>query len=241
MIQELSLFFPAYNEEAVLADTVTKAIAVLQKLSLRQFEVIIVNDGSRDNTAAIADQLASKYPFVKVVHHQENRGYGGALKSGFAASRYEWIAFSDSDGQFDFSEIQNFLPYTDQYDAIIGYRINRQDHLVRKLNAQLWGLAMKKILNIKVKDLDCAFKLLRSSTIKSIGPLQSNGAFISAELLARLQNHGARTIEVGVTHYPRSIGKQTGANIQVIRKAFSEMWHLRKALAERPQNPNDKN
>lgn len=229
-MNSLSIFFPAYNEEANIEVTTLGAIKVAESLKLKAFEVIIVDDGSVDSTPKIADQLAKQHKVVRVIHHRPNQGYGGALKSGFAAAKYDWIVFTDSDGQFDLADIKKFIPKTTNHDAVLGYRIKRQDNGVRKLNAALWGAMMKLIFGFYVKDIDCAFKLIKRQTYASLAPLQSDGAFISTELIVKLKNAQARIAEVGVSHYPRTEGRPTGANLGVIKKAFSEMLSLRSSL-----------
>ena len=229
-VQRLSVFFPAYNEADNIARTVNQAKKVLQKLDFQSYEIIIVNDGSSDATARIADKLAANDTHIRVIHHQQNRGYGSALISGFAAARYDWVVFTDSDGQFDFAEIEKFLPLAVDHDAVLGYRVKRQDHAMRRLNAGAWGSLMKLNFGFQVRDIDCAFKLVRNDSIKSIWPLEASGAFVSTELIVKLKQSGASIAEVGVTHYPRTAGQSTGANFDVIKKAFIEMRQLRHEL-----------
>lgn len=227
----LSLFFPAYNEEANLASTVEKAIPVLKKVA-EKYELIIVNDGSKDKTGEIAAKLAQKYPFIKVITHHPNRGYGAAIKSGLYNSKYDWIVFTDSDGQFDFSEVSKLIDKTDWADLVIGYRINRQDSFLRKFFGWGWTFLTNILLGIKVKDVDCAFKLVKKKVIEGIPELQSSrGGMISPEFLAKARKAGFKIVEVGVHHYPRKAGKQTGANLKVILKSFVDLgklwWQIR--------------
>lgn len=229
-MNSLSIFFPAYNEEENIVATVSKAIKVAEKLKLNAYEVIIIDDGSTDKTPEMSDRLAKKYKNVRVVHHSPNQGYGGALKSGFMAARYEWIVFTDSDGQFELSDIHTFLPFTVGYDAILGYRKKRQDNIVRKINAWMWGSMMKTLFGFYVKDIDCAFKLVKREAYKAIDPLKSDGAFVSTELIVKLKKSNAKIAEVGVNHYPRTKGVPTGADLLVIKKAFAEMLELRSSL-----------
>jgi len=234
-VQRLSVFFPAYDEADNIVRTVQRAVAILEKLALRDYEIIIIDDGSYDETGKLADELAAKNPKIRVVHHARNRGYGAALVSGFEAARYDWVVFTDSDGQFDFAEIDRFWPLTEQHDAVLGYRLRRQDNVVRRLNAWAWGSLMKYNFGFQVRDIDCAFKLIKRGNLKHIWPLASTGAFISTELIVKLNQSGARIAEVGVTHYPRTVGQSTGANLAVIRKAFIEMRQLRRELKIQPQ------
>ncbi len=236
MVSELSVFFPAYNEESNLSTTVEKALKVLEKLNLKRYEVIIVNDGSKDKTGEVADQLAKTYKEVQVIHHPQNKGYGEALKSGFYSSKYDWIAFNDSDGQFDFSEITKLIEKTDEADFIAGYRINRQDNFIRKLNGWGWTFISNLFLGIGVRDVDCAFKLLKKEVIEKIPKLKSSrGGMISPELVALTRRKGFKIVEVGVHHYPRKVGEQTGANLKVIITSFVELFKLWWKLLEKKE------
>lgn len=230
-LKELSLFFPAYNEEANLENTVEKAIPVLKKVA-QEYELIIVNDGSKDKTGEIAEKLAQKYPFIKVITHSPNQGYGAALRSGFYHSQYQWIVTTDSDGQFDFAEVTKLIEKARNADLVIGYRINRQDPWARKLFGWGWTLLANLLLGVNAKDVDCSFKLVKKEVIDSIPKLQSvRGGMISPELLGKAKKAGFEIDQVGVYHYPRKEGKQTGANLKVIFRSFVDLgklwWRLR--------------
>jgi glycosyltransferase involved in cell wall biosynthesis len=238
-VRELSVFFPAHNEAENLARTVSTAVAELDRLALHDLEVVVVDDGSTDGTGDIAESLAANDTRIRVVHHPVNRGYGAALKSGFAAARREWVFYTDSDGQFDLADIDRLLPYAGEFDAIIGYRIQRSDHAIRKVNQALWSGLVRRVLGIDIRDVDCAFKLLRRSSLEGIDPLVSEGATISAELLVKLQRSGARLKQVGIPHHPRVAGKPSGSDPRVIARAFRELFRLRRSLrpssSARPQ------
>lgn len=222
----LSLFFPAYNEEGNIKNTVEKAIPVLKNVASK-YELLIVDDGSKDKTGEIADKLAEEYSFIRVVHHHPNQGYGAALKSGFYNSKQEWIVFTDSDGQFDFSEVTRLIEKSGEADIVAGYRINRQDPLMRKIFGFGWTFLSRLLLGVGVRDVDCAFKLVKKKVIDTIPPLQSTrGGMISPELLGRAKKAGFKIVEVGVHHYPRKEGKQTGANLKVIFKSFMDLGKL---------------
>jgi glycosyltransferase involved in cell wall biosynthesis len=231
LVNEISVFFPAYNEEDNLQNTVAKALPVLKKIA-RRWEIIIIDDGSKDQTGKIAENLAKKDPRIRVVHHPENRGYGEALKSGFYNAQYPWIACTDADGQFDFSQIDKLLSKKKTADVIVGYRLNRQDPFLRKFFGWGWTALANILLGIKVRDVDCSFKLVKKEVIDQIPRLQSTrGGMISPELLARTKKAGFKIAEVGVRHYPRKKGKQTGANLKVIFKSFVDLsklwWQIR--------------
>jgi len=227
LIDSLSVFFPAYNEERNLKETVEMAIKVVKNIAVN-WEVIIVNDGSNDKTKDIAQELKNEEGRIKIVTHKKNKGYGEALKSGFYNSKYAWIATTDADGQFDFSEIIKLIDKAKKgYDVVIGFRINRQDSLIRKINGLGWTWLSNLILGINVHDVDCSFKLVKKEVIDKISHLESTrGGMISPELLAKAKKSGFKIAEVGVHHYPRIHGSQTGANIDVIIKSFVDLIKL---------------
>lgn len=225
-IDSLSTFFPAYNEEKNIALTVKKALEVLKSLPIKQYEVIIIDDGSKDKTPEISDELARTERFVRVIH-KKNGGYGSALQAGFYDSKYDWIVCTDSDGQFDFADVEKLLEKTDQADLVIGYRVNRQDSFSRKLNGAAWTFLNNLLFGLKVRDVDCAFKLVKKEVIEKIPRLKSErGGMISPELLAKAKKAGFKITEVGVRHYPRLEGAQTGANFKVIIKSFVDLGKL---------------
>jgi len=226
----ISVFFPCYNEQDNVARTVEKALAVLKKLNA-DFEVIIVNDGSSDATGQIADEIARTDSRVKVVHHHTNLGYGAALKSGFRAATKKLVFYTDSDGQFDINEMPPLLPLMEQYDIVSCYRLNRQDSSIRKINGWCWTKLVCLLFGIKIRDIDCAFKLYKREIFDKI-KLSSAGALIDAEILARAIHKGYTVIQKGVHHYPRTAGSQTGANLQVILRAFKELFKLHRKIRE---------
>jgi len=227
----LSVFFPAYNEEAHIEDTVLKAKRVLEEVA-DKWEIIIVNDGSKDKTGEIAKGLSESDKRIRVISHLPNRGYGASLKSGFYGSRYPWIAFTDSDGQFDFSEITKFIDTQRQTgaDLAIGYYLKRQVLLYRKLNTFLWQTVVFFLFGVRVRDIDCGFKLVSKNVIDKIPRLESErGAFISSEFIIKARKSGFKIVEVGVHHYPAT-RKGTGANLNVILKSFVDLFKLWKKL-----------
>ena len=211
----LSYFFPAHNEAENIEALVAEALEVLPRLA-DQFEIIAVDDGSKDATPQLADALAAKHPQVRVVHHQVNRGYGGALRSGFGAARYDLVAFTDGDRQFHIEDLGKLLARqaeSDHPDVVVGsYR-----------------LALRIFFGLKVKDPDCACKLFRRAAIEGIR-VESEGGFLSGELLVKLLQRKRTIAEVGVPHYPRIAGKQTGANPKVVLRAVRDFWRLRLRL-----------
>ena len=224
----ISIFFPAFNEEKNIQTTVSAALSVASSI-FDDFEIMIVDDGSSDKTPELIDSLSRSNNKIKAVHHTANMGYGAAVRTGFAKASKELVFYTDGDGQFDISEIKLFLPLIKEADLVIGYRIKRSDPFHRWLFAKLWGTFIAILFNIWVRDTDCAFKLIKRKVIQSLD-LKSNGAFISAELLIKAKKKGFKIKQVGVHHYPRKGGKQTGANIKVILKAFYELFKLWREL-----------
>ncbi len=229
----ISVFFPCYNEEANVEATTMAALSAVEKIS-SDYEIIIVNDGSKDRTGEIADSLASKHPFVKAVHNNPNLGYGGALQRGFREADKDWVFYTDGDGQFDFNEIPNLLPLLERYDIVSAYRLDRKDSLVRKMNAFAWTTLVNTVFGLWLRDIDCAFKIFPRKLFDEI-EMKSTGALIDTEILARAKRLGYTIGQVGVHHYARTAGEQTGANFRVIARAFKELFQLRRSIVSRPR------
>lgn len=232
VVKNISVFFPMVNEEENLANTIDKAVKVLTKLGLN-YELLIIDDGSKDRTGEIADDLAKQNKRIRVIHHKVNGGYGEALKTGFYNSKNEVIVYTDGDGQFDFSEVTRLIDKLDSGDLIIGYRIKRQDAFVRLMFAKGWALALFLFFGLNLKDVDCGFKMIKKEVLEKIPKLESTrGGMINAELAIKAKKFGYRVAQVGVNHYPRTAGKPTGANINVILTSFKDLfklwWKLRK-------------
>jgi glycosyltransferase involved in cell wall biosynthesis len=228
-VARLSFFFPAHDEEANIEGLVEEALDSLPAIA-DTFEIIAVNDGSRDRTQALADALTAAHPgIVRAVHHPTNLGYGAALRSGFAAARYELIAFTDGDRQFrveDLARLTARLDAEDHPDIVVGYRIRRADPMVRTLYARAYRLANRIFFGLQVTDVDCACKLFRRDALEGIR-VESDGAFFSAELLIKLRAAARTVVEVGVPHYPRTAGSPTGAKPSVILRAIRDFWRTR--------------
>jgi glycosyltransferase involved in cell wall biosynthesis len=233
-LPELSYFFPAHNEAANLQSLVEEALGVLPGLA-DTFEILIVDDGSKDETPAIADALAAAHPEVRAVHHPVNLGYGAALRSGFAAARFAHLAFTDGDRQFKVADLRLLIDRLESgsADAVVGYRIRRADPLVRTVYARIYRLANRIFFGLRVRDVDCACKLFTRHSLEGVN-VESGGAFFSAELLIKLLARGRRIDEVGVPHYPRTAGSPTGAKPQVVFRAVRDFWALRLRLWAAP-------
>ena len=227
-VSQLSFFFPAHNEADNIEALIAEALEVLPTLA-EQFEIIAVDDGSRDATPRIADRLAASDPRIRVVHHETNKGYGAAVRSGLGAARYDLVAFTDGDRQFKVADLGRLLArlaQPDQPDVVVGYRLKRADPFIRTAYARAYRLALNLFFRLGVRDVDCAFKLFRRSALEGIR-LESGGAFMSAELLIKLKQRGRKIAEVGVPHYPRTAGSPTGAKPSVIFRAVRDFWRLR--------------
>ena len=229
LISELSVFFPAYNEEGNIKSTVLKAKKTLEAVA-SSWEIIIVDDGSSDGTDKVADTLCRQDKRIKVIHHKPNRGYGGALKSGFLKAKYEWVAFTDSDGQFDFGEIKKFIAEKDSADLILGYRLNRADSLARKVFTFGWSAFARILLGLKVKDYSCGFKMIKKSAYNKLLPLVGEEKVTQIEMIVKASRLGLKIREVGVNHYPRTSGKQTGASLKVVAKSIADIVKLWRKL-----------
>lgn len=224
----ISVFLPAHNEEGNIERVANGFCAVLPEVA-DNYEIIIVDDGSRDRTAEIADRMTSENPHIKVVHHPVNRGYGAAIISGIAASTQPFVMLCDADGQFDPADVKLLTAHIDGYDAVIGRRAHRADHLMRRINGKSWTLFVRMLFGMRITDMDCGFKLFRREILQGV-VLQSSGAMITAELMARLHGKGARIFEVDVKHLPRMAGEQTGNSPSTILRAFIELFGLYRDL-----------
>jgi glycosyltransferase involved in cell wall biosynthesis len=228
-MSSLSIVLPAYNEEANVESAVEQVSAVAQGLGM-DYEIILVNDGSTDRTGEIARELADRIPNFHLVEHYPNRGYGGSLKAGFAAATKDLIAFVPADNQFDFREIHRFLEFIGDAAIVSGYRADRQDHFIRRLNALGWNMVVRLLFGYLCRDIDCGFKLFRREVLERV-TLTSDGAMIDTELLAGARARGFRVAEVSVTHLPRVGGEATGANPAVVLKAFRDLARFRLRLS----------
>jgi glycosyltransferase involved in cell wall biosynthesis len=224
---------PAFNEAANIAHAVATARDVASRLCA-EFEVIVVDDGSSDDTAAIVTDLALAEPRIRLIQHGSNQGYGGALKSGFLAASLDLVFFTDADNQFDLEEIADFLDLIERVDVVAGYRIKRCDPLVRRLMAKAWNYLVRALFYVPVRDIDCAFKLFRHEVFDGL-ELESVGAMVNTELMVKLGRSGYRVVEVGVSHFPRTAGTPRGAKPSVILRAFLELSQMHGRLSSMEQ------
>ncbi|MGN6189798.1 MAG: glycosyltransferase family 2 protein [Conexibacter sp.] len=230
LLSGLSVVLPCFNEEDNVADAIRYASAAAERAAV-DYEVIVVNDGSTDATAERAAAFAADDEHVRLVVHAANRGYGDALRSGLRAARMPWIFLTDADLQFDLAELAGFVPLAARADVVVGRRAQRRDPFPRRLNARMWNWLVRRLFALPVRDVDCAFKLVRAELLDGV-ELRSHGAMISTELLVKLLARGARLQERDVVHRPRVAGEQSGADARVVLRAFRELAWLHRELRE---------
>jgi glycosyltransferase involved in cell wall biosynthesis len=223
----LSVFFPAYFDEGNIGKVVDKAVEVLESLKLKDYEVIIIEDGSPDKTGEVADALAVKHEKVRVIHHVKNMGYGATLKDGFTSAKMDYVFYTDGDNQFDLNELKKFIAMLPFTDIVVGYRKKKQYSLYRKFTSLSYNYLLKLIFGLDYWDIDCAFKVFPTKLFKEI-KIDSVDAFIDAEIMLKAHLHGYKTVEMGVTHLPRVDGVSTGARPSVIFGTIKEVFRYRK-------------
>jgi len=229
-IPELSIFFPFWNEEANIEDVVKKAIPVAKTVA-KKWEILMIDDGSSDRTNEIAKKLAKEDPaHLRAISHNPNRGYGAALKEGFKNAKYNTVVFVDGDNQFDFSEVTKFIDLIGTVDIVIGKRKKRLDHPFRHILMTLLKIWDFIFFGFYFEDIDCGFKMFKKEALGKIMPLSSEGAMITTEILAKAIRARLQILQVGVNHYPRKFGNQSGGNPRVILRAIHESFILWKDL-----------
>ncbi|MGD2041805.1 MAG: glycosyltransferase family 2 protein [Anaerolineae bacterium] len=236
----ISLVLPAYNEAENIEPMVAEATPALASVT-DDYEIIVVDDGSADDTAAVTRQVMEQNPNVRLIEHPVNQGFGAAVFTGFTNAEKDWIFYTDADRQFVLSELERFVPLMDDYDLIAGYRAPRRDPFMRVVYGKGWSALCTLVFGYTVRDVDCGFKLFRREIIEELASsIASRGATFSIEWLARAKRAGYRFVELPVTHRPRVAGSQTGANIDVIVRAFRELIEVRLQLW-REGSPQQKN
>jgi glycosyltransferase involved in cell wall biosynthesis len=231
----LTIVLPCFNEADNIAGAVGAATAAAERCA-RHHQIVVVDDGSSDATATVAGALAARDRRVQLVVHSRNQGYGDAVRSGIAAATEPWILLTDADLQFDLDELAGFLPLAERADMVVGWRILRRDPLNRRLNAAAWNWLVRQTCGVPVRDVDCAFKLVRRDLVQPL-PLRASGAMVSTELIVHGLAAGARLEQLGVHHRPRVAGEQSGASPRVVARAFRELLTLRRGLRTAQQHP----
>ncbi len=222
----ISVFFPAYNDEGSIATLVREALALLPQLT-SDYEVIVINDGSRDGTAALLDELAKELPHLRVVHHPRNRGYGGALRSGFEHATKDLVFYTDGDGQYDVRELAQLLPLmTEAVEVVNGYKLRRSDNRSRIVLGALYKFLARRLFNLPIRDVDCDFRLIRRAAIQSLDLVSTSGV-VCTELVYKLRVAGCRFNETPVHHYPRRHGRSQFFTLRRVARTgydFFELW-----------------
>jgi glycosyltransferase involved in cell wall biosynthesis len=226
----LSLVFPVFDEVENLGELIETALQIADRLT-RDFEIVLVDDGSRDGSGELIDAFCARNSRIRSLRHECNIGYGAALRSGLRYARGNLVFFSDADLQFDLAEIEKLLEHSDRFDIVAGYRWPRSDPWPRKLLALAWGRVARALFDVRVRDIDCAFKLFHRHVIEAM-PIESIGAFVNTEILVRAQAAGYRVHQVPVSHRRRVNGEQSGAHPRVIGHAVREMIALYRELRE---------
>ena len=226
LITHLSVFFPCYNDATTIGELVTRAAGTLDVLGL-DGDIVVVNDGSRDDSAAVLATTASAERRLHVVTHERNRGYGAALQSGFAAAHGDWVFYTDGDGQYDPQELAELVQLaSDDVDVVQGYKLGRSDNLARRVIGRLYHHVVAFLFGLRIRDTDCDFRLIRRRVLDRIELTETSGV-ICVELVRKLRDAGARFVEVGVHHYPRTSGRSTffrPANVARTLRDLARLW-----------------
>ena len=223
----LSVFFPAYYDEKNIGKVVDKAVEVCESLSLKDYEINIIEDGSPDRTGEVADELARKYPKVRVTHHEKNMGYGSTLWDGFKNAKFDYVFYTDGDNQFDLDELKKFVSLIPYSDIVVGSRKKKQYSKYRKLTSFVYNVILRFSFGIDYIDIDCAFKLFKRDLFDKIN-ITTKDAFIDAEIMIQAKALGYTSTELGVRHLPRVDGISTAARPSIILRTIKEIYHYRK-------------
>ena len=234
-LRSLTIVLPCHDEQDNVVEAVREASAAARATSAHH-EIVVVDDGSSDATRRLAAACAVDDPAVRLLVHETNRGYGAALRTGIDAACGDWILLTDADRQFDLAELRGFVAPARDLDLLVGFRLVRMDPFPRRLNAFAWNRLVARVFDLDVRDVDCAFKLIRRDLAQRLR-LTADGAMISTELMSRAALAGARIGEFGVHHRPRTAGRQSGADPAVVIGAFRELRRIRAELETTPVPP----
>ena len=235
MKPSISIFFPAYNDAGTIASLALVAHMTARKLT-DDYEVIVVNDASPDHTGELLDEMARTFPWLKVIHHQANRGYGGALRSGFAAATKDLVFYTDGDAQYDPRELLKlYEAFTPGVDFVNGIKIARSDPYHRKLIGRLYHTFVKAMFGLRLQDVDCDFRLMRRAVFEKVTLTRSSGV-ICVELMKKVQDHGFRIAEVPVNHFHRAYGRSQFFNVPRVARTLSDLVDLWLELVVRKEH-----
>ncbi len=229
MLKSLSITFPCYNEAANVGSMIEQAIELGEKYQL-DYEVVVVDDGSKDDSARIVREWCGKNQRVVLVQHPHNQGYGAAVRTALKSAKKEFVFFTDGDNQFRPSDIEKLFSKMSDADIVVGYRISRQDKSYRRVNGFLWTWLSRVLFGLPVRDVDCAFKLFPRKALENLEP-KANHLLIHAEILARLKRRGYTITEVGIPHYPRTAGQATATRPAALFKSVLELVKLYWSIA----------
>ena len=227
-LSSVSFFCPAYNEEKNLPELIPLVVSFLSKVS-DKFEVIIINNGSFDNTRKVAEELARKYDVIRLIHHSVNLGYGGALKAGFKNSRYQYIMYTDSDNQYNVYELMPYLIFLEEYDVLSGYVVKKAVTIRRVFQSFVFNFLVKVLFFTNLKDVNCSMKIYKRNVLDLLD-IKSSSAFIDAEMLIKAKRLGFKIKQFPVTHYPRLEGLASGSSPKVILMTIKDMILFRLGL-----------
>ena len=221
----ISVFFPALNDAENLKVLIPRAVETLRQVT-QDFEIIIINDGSTDNTSAVLESLGQQFPCLRVIEHGRNLGYGAALRSGFSNSTKELIFYTDGDGQYDVGELRNLLPQlTPEVDMVTGFKIHRADSVHRSFIGKLYHGMVKTLFRLKVRDVDCDFRVVRRKVMEGIHLTSRSGA-ICVDLMCQIERRGYRVVEVPVNHYPRLHGRSQFFRVGPVARTVFDIFRL---------------
>jgi glycosyltransferase involved in cell wall biosynthesis len=218
---EITIFFPVYNDENTIANMTEKCINVLKEIA-SNFEVIIINDGSPDNSGAVADEMANKYEYVRVIHHPQNKGYGAAIKSGLENAQYEWVCFTDGDDEYDIEDLRKMIRLKDYYDLIITFRYVKLYSTLRVFISGMYNKIFRVIFRTNYRDISTGLRLMRKSVYNDL-TIISDSPFIGAEITLRTMLKGYRVGEMGIQTFPREFGKGASVSPKNIWRTIKDM------------------